>query len=121
MANEISLSASLACAKDGATAQGTAALSITMAGTEFTQNVQAVGTSTEALNLGDVATPGYLLVKNLDSTNFVMVGLVTAVTSGNAFAKLLPGEALLIPTRQTTIYAIADTAACNCLVVVVEL
>ncbi len=121
MANEIGLSLGLTCARDGATAQGVVSLSITQAGTEMTQNVQSIGTSTEALALGDVATPGYLFVKNLDSTNFVLVGLVTAVTSGNAFAKLLPGEGLVIPTRQTVVYAIADTGACNCLVVWAEL
>lgn len=74
--------------------------------------VQNVGTSEEALNKGDCTSFGWVMIKNLDPTNFVTLRSVTA-TAGSAFAKLLAGEGLLIPSRQTNIYAIADTAACD--------
>lgn len=121
MANEIGLSGGLSVVISGSTVRGQCSLSINQAGTESIQNVQTIGTTTEALNLGDVTTPGYLFVKNLDATNFIRIGLVTAVTSGNAFLTLLPGEGVPVCTRQTVIYAIADTAPCDLLVICTEL
>ena len=96
---------------------------INQVGTNSIGNVQNIGTTTEAIVLGDVTTIGYLMLINLDATNFVSVGLATPVTTGpgNAFAKLLPGEFCIIPTRQTVIYALADTAACDVFVVAIEL
>ena len=108
------------------TANGTSrlapsALSITQVGAQKIANVQIVGTTTEALVLGDVTTIGYLALTNLDATNFVQIGLATPVDASNAFCKLLPGESALIPTRQTTIYALADTASVNLDVLAIEL
>lgn len=96
---------------------------ITQVGTNSIGNVQNIGTTTEQIIYGDVTTIGYLMIQNLDATNFVSIGLATPVTTGpgNAFAKLLPGEFLIIPTRQTTVYALADTAACDVMVTAVEL
>lgn len=122
MANEISISAQLTLNKSGITLIGqVGSLSITQAGAQNISNTQAIGTTTEQLSLVDVATPGYLFVKNLDATNFVLVSLVTPAVSGTSFSKLLPGEAFLLPTRQTVIYAIADTASCNLQVMALDL
>lgn len=122
MANEITLSAKLELNKSGVILSGQVSnLHITQTGTNNIANIQNIGTSTEQLSFGDVTTPGYLLVKNLDATNFVLVSLATPAISGTSFCKLLPGECCLVPTRQTTVYAIADTAACDVLVCVFEL
>lgn len=122
MANEITLTAGLSIIKNGASVSGAiSGLRISQTGNNSIGNIQNVGTTTEQLSFGDVTTPGYLFVKNLDATNFVLVSLATPAISGTSFAKLLPGEAFVIPTRQTTVYAIADTAACDVLVVALEL
>ncbi len=81
-------------------------------------NVQAVGTSNEALLLGDVVPTGWMFVKNLDSTNFVEVFLDNA--NAELAAKLLPGEFCLLKPG-AAIYARADTAGCDCQVIAIEL
>lgn len=71
---------------------------------------QNVGTSQEAINLGDVSAPGWAMFVNRDLTNFVEL----RVSSGGAkFAKLLPGEFALLRlgSGAQAPYAIADTAA----------
>ena len=44
---------------------------ITMTGSDFVTGTQEIGTSDESLDVGSVATLGWMMVKNLDSTNFV--------------------------------------------------
>jgi hypothetical protein len=56
---------------------------------KYQGKVQSVGTSREALDLGDVATPGFCIMHNLDDTNFI---LVYPDGSGGAMVKILPGE-----------------------------
>lgn len=121
MANEITLNAGATCTKSGVSISASASASISQSGAQNISNVQIIGATTEAITLGDVATIGYLFVKNLDATNFVTIGLATPVTSGDASIHLLPGEFALIPTRQATWYALADTAPVNLQVVAFEL
>lgn len=71
------------------------------------RNVQNIGTSDEALALGDVTTPGWAVFQNLDDTNFVEIG----VGSFTAFLKLKPGEQCLCRLGTTAPRAKADTAA----------
>jgi hypothetical protein len=71
------------------------------------RNVQNIGTSDEALALGDVTTPGWCVFQNLDDTNFVEIG----VGSFTAFLKLKPGELCLCRLGTTAPRAQADTAA----------
>lgn len=79
---------------------------------KYTRAKQNVGTSEEAINLGEVTSPGWFMAINRDETNFVMIQVGT---SGAAFAKLRPGEFCLLRlgTGATAPYAIADTAACQ--------
>jgi hypothetical protein len=119
MANEISLTASLIHSQGGTTVNGTVNKVITQTGTKRVANVQIIGTSSEAIVLGDV-TPRYAYFKNLDSTNFVYIGYQTACTSANAFLKLLPGEASVCCLAQSVLYALADTANVNLEVILVE-
>ena len=121
MANEISFSASLALVQTGLSLRGEGSGTATIAGNTGIATVQNIGLTTEAIAMGDVATPGYLFVKNVDPTNTIRIGLATPVTSGDAMITLLPGEFAFIPTRQTTIYAIAITGACDMQVVLTEL
>ena len=121
MANEITFSASLSVTRAGLTVSGSTSLNVTMAGTEFMANLQSIGTITEAIDLQDLATPGYFYFKNTDANNFVEIGTATPVSGANAFLKLLPGEASICMCRQTVIYAKADTGAVSLQIIAAEL
>lgn len=121
MANEIQISASLAVNRSGATFTGIGSSNITQAGTPSIANTQVIGTTTEALVIGDVTAVGYWFLKNLDASNYIEVGLLTPVTSADAFITLLPGECALIPSRLETFYAKANSAPLNLLVVAASL
>lgn len=72
-----------------------------------------IGTSEEALKLGELTALGWCLFKNLDSTNYVELRVSTG---GAKFAKVPPlGVALFYFAADVTApYAIANTAACQC-------
>jgi len=121
MSNTITVSVSAAVTFGaGGSINGTGSFNVTQAGTDNIGNVQNIGTSTEALVLGDVTTIGYLFLKNQDATNYVEISLTNPV-GAEAFIKLLAGESAFIPTRQTTIYAKANTAAVDLFVAAFEL
>src|SRR3990167_8951403 len=83
-----------------------------VAGTQYMDNVQAIGATEEAILMGDVAAGGYCFVQNLDSTNFISLRQATGAAN---FIKLLAGEwAIFRLSADTTApYAIADTSSCN--------
>lgn len=121
MADEIQIATSLSVNVNGTQISGSTSKSITMAGTLKSGTTQAVGTTTEALDFGDISNIGYVYLKNNDATNFVMVGITSPVSSSNAMITLLAGESAAFPTRLETIYAIADTASCNVEVIATSL
>jgi hypothetical protein len=120
MANEIGVSASIAASKGGATISASGTDTADMSGDQMIANVQSVGTSAEALQLGDVSTIGYLFLKNMDATNYVEVALDSAVST-QIFAKLLAGDVTLVKAATATLYAKANTAAVNLYVAATEL
>lgn len=120
MANEISFSASLSSTKTGLTVAGSGSLNATQTAAAMLAAVQTVGTSSEAISLGDITDLGYLFVKNQDLTNFVYLSLVSPPTASNSFCKLLPGEFVMVPCKQELVYGLADTTACDCQVVAVS-
>lgn len=71
-----------------------------------------LGLSEETISFAELATKGYCLIQNLDATNFIKWGFATTVYGG----KLLPGESALFRLNNTSLYMIADTAACKVLV-----
>lgn len=96
-------------------------LKFSITGTRATRLAQSIGFSArEALDLGEITAPGHLIVKNLDSTNFVNV--FTDVTTGTGVAKLFPSEFCIIPTHSALAApaAQADTAAVLVDVLVIE-
>lgn len=120
MANElvVSFSAAYDDAESVAEEEIVAALAITMGLKKMLKQRQSFGFASEgAINLGNLTTLGFLFFKNLDPTNFVTVKVAT---SGAIFAKLFPGQFLWVPcgSGMTAPYAQADTAACDCLVMV---
>jgi len=76
---------------------------------KMVRNVQTIGTTEEALELGAVTTPGMAILENLDDTNFVEVGSFVAAVF-YPFLKIMPGEKLLCRIGVVAPYAKADTA-----------
>lgn len=79
-------------------------------GTDYIQGTQTVGTSEEALAKGDITTPGYVFIRNLDATNFVKV---RGATGGVDCVKIKAGEFALFRFAGTAPFVIADTASCE--------
>ena len=86
------------------------ALSLDIAGDDHynMSGIQAVGTSVEALDQGQVGTIGWVLIKNLDATNFVTLNADN--DEDNPTIKILPGEFALFRCGFTALYITADTA-----------
>lgn len=75
------------------------------------KHIQSIGTSEEAIVLGECTSPGWAIFVNVDPTNFIELRVATG---GAKFAKLLPGEFALLRlgSGAQAPFAIADTAAC---------
>lgn len=122
MANELTLSASIKFTKG----TGDALMNVTksysdladVSGTEYYENVQAVGTSAEALLVADIGTQGFVLLRNLDTTNFVNVS-TDAAAHANPCVKMKAGEFALFRANGA-LYLKADTGACRVACFVVE-
>ena len=93
MANEITLSMSLKCIN------GDFTYSRKISGQQYTQDtqggnggIQSIGFAAhEALALGDVAVEGWLLMRNVDDTNWVDFGLDVAAAF-EPIGRMEPGE-----------------------------
>jgi hypothetical protein len=87
------------------------------AGVGFIQNVVNVGTSEETLATTEIGTLGWAVFHNLDSTNYVRWGFSTTVYGG----RLEPGEyAVFRLNPGVTTYMIANSAACEVMVTIIE-
>lgn len=74
-------------------------------------HVQSIGTTEEVVDIGDVATSGYLYLHNLDAANFVEFGPESAGAMVS-LGKLLAGEEAWLPVKPSVVLrAKADTAA----------
>ena len=115
MAGELALSARLIFNKGGASTRGSEGISVDVTGDSFTQQTQSIPTSNTALDAGAaIGTQGYIFIKNLDSTNFVTVGI-----TGSYSMKLLAGEFALFRAAGA-IFALADTASCLVEYIIIE-
>ena len=115
MANELRIEAQLEYSKSGVKQNKHDSTYADVSGDSFTHVVQEVGTSDELIVIGsDVATWGYVYLKNLDSTNYVEVGL-----TGSYSIKLKPGEVALFRAA-AALYAQANTAAVDLEIIVIE-
>jgi hypothetical protein len=119
MANELTITSSMSFQKEKAFASmGKGGVRVTVTGTKYVEIVQAIGTSEEALLLGDIASPGYMMVENLDATNFVEI----RPGSGAADMIKIPPLSFAGPfmLATSTPYAIADTAECKIRYLLIE-
>lgn len=81
-------------------------------GSNYFNATQVVGTSSEALLLGDLANVGGgLIIRNNDADNYVEVD---AITSFDAFPqKILPGQAVRLAPQTISLFVKANTASVN--------
>lgn len=110
MANEITQTVGLKVLKNSSGFDsGVVTKQVTMTGNEFIDKTQLIGTTAEAITFGDITgAPGQLMVKNLDSANFVRLSLGD---DANYFAKIRAGHAAVFEPASATMYAKADTAS----------
>ncbi len=118
MANELTLSASIKFAKGNRSANmSKSGLQLDVTGTNYVSKTQVVGTTAEALDKGEMTTPGYVLIKNNDTTNFVEV---RDGSGGADVVKIRAGGFALFQLATATPFVIADTAACEIEYVLIE-
>lgn len=113
MANEVTIEVSLEFAKGNvAEVSRSGTKTVTVSGTPYFQQVQNINTSEEQLAFGDVSTPGWCFLKNLDATNYVEIRPATGVAD---LIRLNALEFCLFRFAAdcTAPYAIANTAAVN--------
>ncbi len=123
MALETTLRAGLKATKGSSTIPvetGTVQAQITATNPGAIQNIQIISTVGTTLNLGGVALPGFLFLKNEDTVSTISVSLTAGAASNGSFAFLRPGEPCVIPTRQTTFYALANPSSARLLVAACE-
>lgn len=112
MADEIRTSISFSAAKGGASiATGTLADTADMSGVDMGTVTQSIGTTNEALDVpADVSGDVWLVVKNLDATNYVEIFKDSG--SSHLLSKLNPGEACqLTRVPANALFGRANTAA----------
>jgi hypothetical protein len=81
-----------------------------MSGTDYVMGRQTATTTTAALEIGRITQPGLMLLKNLDSTNYIELGGAT-FTVGNGVIRVNAGEICLFRWRGTTPFILANTAS----------
>lgn len=86
--------------------------SVTVSGSRFFMGRQSIGTSEEAIDLGDIATGGWFFGINRDSTNYLEIRSGTGATD---LVRMNAGEpcAFRISGDATAPFAIANTSACE--------
>ena len=111
MANEITISNSVDYDKNDEQDQFSSGnQTVDVAGDHYKKGIQTIGfAAAEAIEKGDVVTVGWCRFKNLDATNFVLIGYDD--TGFKHLLKLLPGEAQVVRLSQSTPQAQADTGA----------
>ena len=119
MANEITFQGTLKFAKNGIVEQRTLNCKADVAGAITAGGVQKIGTTHEALVMGDIGTAGWARFMNIDATNYVELGIVTGGTF-YPFAKLKPGETFPLRLGTNAPYAKANTAEVNLEYLIIE-
>lgn len=118
MSNELTLAVSLSFKKgDVDVSFGKGGLKFDVTGTKFVHLKQSVGTSEEALDLGDLGTPGYCIMYNHDSTNYVDA---RPGTGENDLVRVPAGGLALFYIASAAPFVIANTASCELEFLIVE-
>lgn len=111
MAAELLLQGSLKFSKGGANFEANFASGyFDVAGSAGNKQVQAIGITDETLVLGDVSSIGYVALKNLDTTNSILIG-----SDGTLYPFILRanGGWAIVEWNAAAIHAKANVAPCN--------
>lgn len=108
MANEITVSASLSVSKNGIVSSQGLSKIIDQSGNATLEEVRSVSTSAAQISFGGISgAPAVVLLKNLDSTNFINYGPSNPPTE----FKLPAGHIAVFQPSSATQYWKADTGA----------
>jgi hypothetical protein len=116
MADELRVTTQISFSKAGASVAKTVRTDVDVTGDLYESKVLNIGTSNEAVGKGDMSTVGFTLLKNLDSTNFILAG----DDGTNYPVKVLAGESALFRLNGATLNLKADTAACDVEITMIE-
>ena len=118
MSDELALTARLSFNKGGASVTRAVNITVDITGDAYTNGVQSITTDADqVLALGAaLGTPGYVIVKNLDDTNFVTLGIEKTSWA----IKIKAGEVSMWRHNGATIPIIADTDACLVEYIIIE-
>lgn len=120
MANEGYLTVNLKANKSGANIAQNYSASYSMTGNEMMQGTQNIGTTAELVTFGNITgAPQMVSIRNLDSTNFIELGGDSGLTVFKI--KVAAGGIAVFTASSATLYAKANTAACNILIQAVEI
>ena len=120
MANEITVTTRIAVINGNYKEERTSKIQADQSATGGQAGVQNIGTSYEAVTLGNVSTEGYVHLRNLDSTNYLEVGL-DAGADLTPVIRLNAGEvALFRLSTSATLFAKANTASVDLDVCILE-
>ncbi len=112
MANELSISISINYANGSDTETiNRSGSTITVSAVPRASGTASVGTSEEAIPLGDVSSTGVAFFQNLDTTNYVEIYRTTADSA--PLIRLRAGQWAWVPITGSTVFAKANTAAVN--------
>ena len=109
MANEITEQATVSVSKSGGgSLAGSGTYQADMTGNNVHSETYDVGTVEEEIDYGvDIGTPGGVMIKNLDATNYVQIGLTTGVY----VIRLMKGQSCLFrPDSGTSLFVKANSA-----------
>ena len=114
MADELTISISATYAKGNASERSWSktAKKIAISGNPLVANIQSIGTSEEALALGEVSgSLGWAYFENLDDTNYVEIRSATGASNDIIRVDARAAVLFRFGSDVTAPYAIANTAA----------
>lgn len=91
-------------------------LTIDVTGKNYVKVTQTIGTTDETVAKGDIGTIGHVFIRNHDATNFVTWGADGTNYPGKVFAE----DQAVSGFNGTDLHIKANTAACDCEVLIVE-
>lgn len=110
MAEELTLGISFQYVKGTVSKTIRPAAKVDVAGVSASGGPQSIGLAWEQINLGDIGTAGFIVLQNLDATNYIQFSSDPA--GANPMMRLKAGEPALL-RLEGVLYAKANTAPCD--------
>lgn len=119
MANLITFNAVLSAVVLGAQVSATASGQSNMAGNGMLEGTQLIPTNEATVNVGSHTGGGFIFIKNVDPTNFVEVDVATNIAVWPQ--KLFPNDFIILKPETSVLYARANVASVEILVLALDL